>query len=370
MDKHFFDQINKPSLILNEQRARENIRHMALKANLSGVKFRPHFKTHQSIEIGAWFRDEGVQQITVSSVDMAEYFAEDGWTDITIAFPVNIRQINQIQKLAERINLGVVIENLESLSYLGQNIQQKINIWLKIDSGSHRTGIPWDQTGEVLSILSEAANYPHLAIQGILTHAGSTYSAQSSDEAIHLHKESSLRMIDLQQKIIQTGHPKPMISVGDTPGCCLLNTFDDVDEIRPGNFVFFDAEQLEIGSCKADQIAVALACPIVARHPERNEVVLYGGAIHLSKETYLHSGQPSYGLIALPDENGWGEILPDCSVVRISQEHGILSVPQTMLNQFPIGGLVLVIPVHSCLTAHLMRRYLALDGHTIEKMPV
>ena len=79
---------------------------MAEKARQSKVTFRPHFKTHQSIEIGSWFRDEGVQKITVSSVDMAEYFASDGWNDITIAFPLNIRQLPQIQELAGRINLG------------------------------------------------------------------------------------------------------------------------------------------------------------------------------------------------------------------------------------------------------------------------
>lgn len=370
MKKQFFDQITRPTLILNEQRVRENIRRMVKKANHSGIKFRPHFKTHQSIEIGNWFRDEGVQQITVSSVDMAEYFAADGWTDITIAFPVNIRQINQIQALAGRLNLGLVVESFESLTFLGKNLQQKINVWLKIDTGSHRTGIPWDSTDQVISILVKSKKYPHLAMQGILTHAGSTYSAQSPGEAVGLHTEATLRMVDLQQKIVQAGYPKPMISVGDTPGCCLSNTFNGVDEIRPGNFVFFDAEQLEIGSCKADQISVALACPIVARHPERNEVVLYGGAIHLSKESYLHAGKPSYGLVALPEKNGWGEILADCSIVRVSQEHGILSVPQALMDKFPIGILVMVIPVHSCLTAHLMHRYRTLDGKTIEMMPV
>ena len=160
------------------------------------------------------------------------------------------------------------------------------------------------------------------------------------------------------------------ISVGDTPGCSLLPAFHDVDEIRPGNFVFYDAEQLEIGSCSQGQISVALACPIVAVHPDRDEVVLYGGAIHLSKEAFLHEGKPSYGLAALPSDTGWGELLPGCSISRVSQEHGILSVPHSMLTSFKPGDLVMVIPTHSCLTAHLMRRYLTLDGHTIEMMPI
>jgi D-serine deaminase-like pyridoxal phosphate-dependent protein len=68
--------------------------------------------------------------------------------------------------------------------------------------------------------------------------------------------------------------------------------------------------------------------------------------------------------------NDWGDVIPGCSVSRVSQEHGILSVPSSMTSRFLPGNLALIIPTHSCLTAHLMRRYLTLDGNTIEMMPV
>jgi D-serine deaminase-like pyridoxal phosphate-dependent protein len=370
MNNPFFDQITKPTLILNEQIARENIRRMADKARQAKVQFRPHFKTHQSTAIGEWFRDEGVQRITVSSVDMAEYFAAGGWKDITIAFTLNTRQISQIQSLASQITLGVLIEDSESVSLLGCSIKGNLNIWIKIDSGTHRTGLAWTNHAKLFEILTKSFDYPNLNVLGILTHAGSTYHAQSTMDAIRLHTESTSRLIELRESIIQAGFPTPLISIGDTPGVSLVSKLGNIDEIRPGNFVFFDAEQLEIGSCTPQQIAVALACPIVAQHPERNEVVIYGGAIHLSKESFLHSGQSSYGLVTAPESNGWGEILPECSVVRLSQEHGIISIPEKMFNHFPIGGLATIIPAHSCLTVHLMRRYLTLEGKPIEIMPV
>jgi len=81
--------ITRPTLLLDEERARRNVERMAVKAGRSGVLFRPHFKTHQSAQIGGWFRERGVSKITVSSVKMAEYFAGQGWDDITIAFPAN-----------------------------------------------------------------------------------------------------------------------------------------------------------------------------------------------------------------------------------------------------------------------------------------
>ena len=75
------EHIRKPTLFLDEVKCRANIRMMSEKAKANGVIFRPHFKTHQSVEIGNWFREEGTQAITVSSVGMAGYFAKAGWRD-------------------------------------------------------------------------------------------------------------------------------------------------------------------------------------------------------------------------------------------------------------------------------------------------
>ncbi len=87
------NKIKVPTLLLDEEKCRDNIRQMARKAADNNVVFRPHFKTHQSVEIGGWFREEGIEKITVSSLRMAKYFAGDGWKDILVAFPVNILEI-------------------------------------------------------------------------------------------------------------------------------------------------------------------------------------------------------------------------------------------------------------------------------------
>ena len=91
----FLDQIDQPTLVVDEMITRRNIERMVTRAHKNNVSFRPHFKTHQSAEVGEWFREKGVNKITVSSVEMAEYFALHGWQDITIAFSINIRQLRK-----------------------------------------------------------------------------------------------------------------------------------------------------------------------------------------------------------------------------------------------------------------------------------
>ena len=71
-------EIIRPTFVIDKEVCLQNIEKMAEKAKAHNLRFRPHFKTHQSAKIGEWFRLFGVDAITVSSVSMAEYFAMNG----------------------------------------------------------------------------------------------------------------------------------------------------------------------------------------------------------------------------------------------------------------------------------------------------
>ena len=369
-----FDRILKPTLLLDENAARANIRAMAGKARAAGVAFRPHFKTHQSLEIGEWFRAEGVERITVSSLDMAEYFAAGGWGDITLAFSANPRQIAGLDLLAGRVRLGLLVESPETAAVLGAGLTHPVEIWLKIDTGTGRTGLPWDQPDQVQRLAECVQSYPHLSLRGLLTHAGNTYTAPNPASAARLFEASKERLHGLRTVLLNRPELAPrglaglQVSVGDTPGCSASSDFTHADEIRPGNFVFFDAQQYSLGSCSSKDIAVTLACPVVALHPERGEAVVYGGAIHLSKDTFEWQGERAYALVCLPEGERWGEPLPGAAVVRLSQEHGVLRLGPQDLARLRVGDLLCLIPAHSCLTAQALGRYLSLDGRWIEMM--
>ena len=133
--------MNVPTFIIDENRAKTNIRRIAEKCRSLNMCFRPHFKTHQSLIVGSWFRDEGVTSITVSSVGMTRHFAADGWRDITIAFPVNLCETDDINELAETCSPGVLIEAPETAALLDAKLKAELPCWIKIDTGLHRTGI-------------------------------------------------------------------------------------------------------------------------------------------------------------------------------------------------------------------------------------
>ncbi len=361
-------RITCPTLILDKKRCLDNIQMMLEKATRSGVNFRPHFKTHQSLKVGQWFREAGTEAITVSSVRMAVFFAGDGWNDITIAFPLNIRELTAIDELASRIKINILIENMDVIPFMEKVIKHPLGIFLKIDTGSHRTGLAGSDIQTIKEIINRLTKNSLFQFRGLLTHAGQTYKTESGKEILTIYHETLNALIELKMNLAY-GTGEVILSIGDTPSCSLVDQFEGIDEIRPGNFVFYDLMQYYLGSCAWEQIAVMLAAPVVARHPERDEIVVYGGAVHLSKEYItLPSGNRSYGGIVQFSGSGWSGFKNDSYVSGLSQEHGIIHADKQLMNQTRIGDLIGIVPVHSCLTANLMRGYLTLDGEKVDHM--
>ena len=357
----------KPTLIMDEIRVKRNIARMAAKARANKVNFRPHFKTHQSKEIGAWFREYGVTAITVASFDMAEYFIHAGWNDITVAIPVNPGEINRINRLTEQVQLNLLVDSELVVDQIGQELTRPTEFWIKIDVGYHRCGLLWYNTDSVLKLAKKILNNSNQSFRGLLTHAGHTYHQSSPQAVLRIHNDAVQRLIDLQQEL-KVNSIDCRISIGDTPGCSLAADFNGVDEIRPGNFVFYDLMQLRLGACQDADLALAVACPVIGKYPQRGEIVLHCGAVHLSKEYLTKAdGSQVYGYLADDSTDGWGAPKYDAPVTSLSQEHGIIQLPPDSLERIEVGDTVLVLPVHACLTANLYREYLTTTGQQISR---
>ena len=128
--------------------------------------------------------------------------------------------------------------------------------------------------------------------------------------------------------------------------------------------------QFKLGVCKLTDIAVRMVCPVIATHPSRNEVVIYGGAIHFAKDSITNiDGKQLFGRIIVND--GDKKILLDERnyLYALSQEHGILRITPQDLHYFKPGDLIEIIPVHSCMTANLMKEYLTTEDEIIKMLP-
>ncbi len=367
-----------PGILINEDQARANIRTMAQKARLAGVGFRPHFKTHQSADVARWFADEAVRAITVSSVTMAEYFAAHGWHDITIAFLLNPLQWPRLEDLARRLagrggSLAVTVDSAFMAADIAQRPDLPLGVWIKVDAGYGRTGVSWQDKDLLQTIVDLLADGGRL--RGLLTHSGESYHAETPNSLALVWARTVQRLESMTQGIASAGDL--LFSVGDTPCCRFLDDLSGVQEIRPGNFVFFDLMQYCRGICLEGELAAAVVCPVVGLYPDRNRIVVHGGAVHFSRE-YLTGveDKPFFGLLGTLTPGSGSKkgkaaameqrVLTEVAVTSVCQEHGTIEVSSQLFQEYfgrlEIGDLVLVWPVHSCLACNLAGEYRTMAG--------
>src|SRR5690606_12134846 len=145
------------------------------------------------------------------------------------------------------------LENNRAAEVLAQNIKFPVGVYIKVDTGYNRTGIVTSKTSKLDVIIETLSTNKLITFKGFLTHNGLTYSARSTNEIFSRHFDALLKLRALKYRY-KSVFPKIDISIGDTPSCTICTNFGGVDEIRPGNFIFFDLMQQNLGVCSFEDI--------------------------------------------------------------------------------------------------------------------
>lgn len=83
----------------------------------------------------------------------------------------------------------------------------------------------------------------------------------------------------------------------------------------------------------------------------------------------MYRDEAVYGLMAENEDCHFSGLLSDGRLLHTTQEHGVLRVSDSIFRQYQIGDIVLVYPVHSCLTVQAMGEYRDIHtGKTITTM--
>lgn len=351
-----FSHVTTPAFLVDRSIVEQNCARMRAKAQTSGVAFRPHVKTHKTIEIGRMQHGGGIGPITVSTMAEAGYFANAGFRDITYAVPVAPDKLARAAALAARIErFNILVDSqaaLRAVEDFHAAHGDVFDVFLKVDCGYHRAGVdPNDPDSVRLAIA--LARSPAVHFQGLLTHAGHSYNARDVEEIRRIAAEEIESLTRFRALIAGEGLADVVRSIGSTPTTMVVESFTDTDEVRPGNYVFFDAFQATIGSCNHEDVAVSVLATVVGSYPERSESIIDAGALALSKDVGPNHLYPTFGYGIICDL----ALRPlNAHLVSLSQEHGKLS------TALPVGTRLRVIPNHSCLTAAMYDRY-----HVVEE---
>ncbi|OOL27105.1 alanine racemase, partial [Rhodococcus rhodochrous] len=146
-----------------------------------------------------------------------------------------------------------------------------------------------------------------------------------------------------------------VVSGGSTPTAHL--DVPTATELRPGVYVFGDAQQLELGTAGADAIALTALSTVVSA---RDDTVV------------LDAGSKVLGADRAAWATGYGRILgaPDARIVALSEHHATVQWPDAA-DRPALGTRVRVIPNHVCTTVNLADDLIVVAGDTVvDRWPV
>lgn len=348
------DGVPTPALLLDLDRLERNLRAMAERAAGLGVRLRPHAKTHKCVEIARRQVELGARGLTVATLEEARALAAAGFDDLTWALPVPHSRIAETRALAEAVELGLLVDSMESVDRLEAE-SFPFRVWLKVDCGYHRAGVD-PALPEAEALARRLAAHPVLRFQGLLTHSGQAYAVGSPDELPAVAEVERATVVEAAARWRAAGIPVPAVSVGSTPAMSAVRNLDGVDEARPGNYVFYDRTQVRLGSCSPADCAVSVLATVVSSPPGARRSVVDAGALALSKDAG-HAADRARGSAAdVWADHAAGVLDPDLHLVALSQEHGVLS------GRRPVGERIRILPHHSCLTVACFDRYHLVRG--------
>ena len=367
--------LHTPAVAVDVERLDRNIARMAAHAASAGIALRPHAKTHKSPAIAARQLAAGAAGLTVATVGEAEVFAAGGATDVFVAYPLwaDADAGRRLTALASAgVHLSVGADSAAGVAQLRRTIEPAtgVSVMVEVDSGMGRSGGPPAAAGEVALAAVEAG----FEVAGVFTFPGHSYRPGAAASVVS-QEDAALAAAAVAVEA-DAGVACIRRSGGSTPTAA-LTTGGVVNELRPGVYVFHDAQQVALGTATLDDVALWVVATVVAT-PSADRLVLDSGSKVLGPE------RPDYlaGHGLLPE-------LAGAAVTSLSEHHAVVTLGGGMADgaggadraggglgvgagRGPrVGDRVAVVPNHVCYTVNLVDELVTIAGGEVaDRWPV
>lgn len=276
----------------------------------------------------------GAVGLTVATLGEAEVFAVAGVTDIFIAFPLWADEGKgaRLRALAENITLTVGVDSAEGARQLAATTAgAPIGVLVEVDSGHHRSGAAPADAGALARAAAEAG----LDVRGVFTFPGHGYGRGTQSSAA---EDEAQALAVAVESLAVAGLKATVVSGGSTPTAAVADAAI-LTEMRPGVYLFNDAQQVEMGTCGWGDVALWAVATTVSRHGQH--IIVDSGSKTLGADW------PAWatGGGRLPDH-------PDARITALSEHHATVKFPDGAALP-DLGELVRVVPNHVCAAVNL-----------------
>ena len=325
------DELDTPVLTADLDAVERNIAGMQRYCDQHGLSLRPHVKTHKLPEVARLQVAAGAHGITCQKLGEAEIFADAGFDDILVSFPlIGEAKVARLRALAERADVTVIVDSDEGAATLaGLDLPTLV----ECDTGGARTGVQTPADAARLAARVEQ-------FRGFMTYPAPPGAGEWLREALDLAGGADC------------------VSVGGTPTARIAHELGVATELRVGTYVYGDRACIANGSVALADCALRVLATVVSR-PTADRAILDAGSKALTSDRA--AGVAGYGLLVAH---------PEAQVELLNEEHGIVDVSECAAPP-AIGDRVSVIPNHACGTTNMYDELvLHRGGEVVDTLPI
>ncbi|GIF46813.1 putative serine dehydratase-like protein [Asanoa ferruginea] len=216
---------------------------------------------------------------------------------------------------------------------------------LEVNTGHARLGV---DPADAVATADGIAALPGLRLRGVLTHEGHIAALPDRPALEQAGKAAGGLLVEVAGALRAAGHDVSIVSVGSTPGATSTPFVPGVTEGRPGTYVYYDANQIRMGSCRPDQCAQTVLARVAS--------------VRRAGRPIIDAGVKAMSSDAIAVAGGVGLVVdrPGVTFVEANEEHGFLhddgAVPLS------VGDLVRLVPNHACGTTNMWSHVYAVRG--------
>lgn len=241
------EDVDTPALILDLDRFERNLGQLMAAVQPSGLRVRPHAKSHKCTEIARRQIAAGAAGICVQKLSEADVFLAAGVGDVLITNEVvgeaKLLRMAQLARRHPRARLGLCVDDLAVTQQIAATAMAqavRFDAYVEIDVGQGRCGVT--TAAEVVQLARAVVASPRLNFMGLHAYAGRAQHLRPVAARRAAIEAAAQRAHEMRAALRAADLPCERITGGGT-GTFLYEAESAVyNEIQPGSYVLMDAD--------------------------------------------------------------------------------------------------------------------------------
>jgi D-serine deaminase-like pyridoxal phosphate-dependent protein len=330
-----------PALLINRDRVQHNIATTLHLLGGDANRWRPHVKTAKLGYVMRMFVEAGVHHFKCATSLELSVACQAGAEDVLVAYPLTGANAGRVRQIAEQHSNVAVSVLVENESHLAQWRGSSVGVFVDVNPGMNRTGVPEDQADAILR-LAESIASSALQFRGLHYYDGhlSKYVMAERCKQAHLGYE---RLMHIVHRFATLGIDLPEVITAGTPAfpCSLsfpgFSRAPFIHRVSPGTVVYCDTTSLAQLPAEYEYLPAAVVVTRVVSHPAPGIITCDAG----HKAVSADAGVPTCVVLGHP------ELEP----LAPSEEHLPMRVADSAAVP-AIGELLYLVPRHVCPTVN------------------